>query len=67
MICMRQSGTFSSWQPCRSLITFVARHEGGKRFWERMRSVCPNSSMYNGPILLPDGQPCRTDLDVDQG
>ena len=29
-------------------------------FWERMRSVCPRISTYNGPILTREGAPCRT-------
>ena len=34
-------------------------------FWERMRSVCPRISTYNGPILTREGTPCRTAEDLD--
>ena len=34
-------------------------------FWERMRSVCPRISTYNGPILTREGAPCRTAEDLD--
>ena len=32
--------------------------------WQRLRSSCPKSVFYNGPILDGAGNQCRTDLDL---
>ena len=32
--------------------------------WQRLRSSCPKTVFYNGPILDGQGQPCHTDRDL---
>ena len=35
-------------------------------FWNRLRSICPGTVFYNGPILNHTGQMCTTSQDSDQ-
>ena len=35
-------------------------------FWERMRSICSKTNIYNGPILQSDGSQCLTSSDLDR-
>ena len=35
-------------------------------FWQRMRTLCPRTVFYPGPVLQQNGNECRTDLDLDE-
>ena len=35
-------------------------------FWQRMRSICPKTIFYPGPIQKSDGSVCKTGEDMDE-
>ena len=50
----------------RSVVDKVRGLNSTNVFWQRMRSICPKTIFYPGPIQKSDGSICKTGEDMDE-
>ena len=50
----------------RSVVDKIRGLNSTNVFWQQMRSICPKTIFYPGPIQKSDGSICRTGEDMDE-